>query len=254
MAAVDRAEMSFLDHLAELRKLVVQVAVVLLLAMSVCIFFAPRLQLMLLDPLQRAIEISQSEGALALLAPTEGFVVQLRIAFFAGLVLASPINFLLIWRFFAPALKPGERTRGLPLLLAASLFFLLGVSFGWYVMGYAVGFFLQYGAPDIPNAWSLDRYIRFVTQLCLAFGLVFQLPVVIHLLARLGIVGPRTLARYRRHAILAIVIVAAALTPPDPFSQMLLAVPVYLLFEISILLARLVYKPRQSEESDHAKA
>ncbi len=242
--------MSFLDHLAELRKLVVQVVVVTLVAMSACFFLAPILQTLLLEPLHRAIAISGGEGGLALLAPTEGFIVQLRIAFFAGVVLASPVLFLLCWRFFAPALKPGERSRGFPLLISASFFFMLGVAFGWYVMGYAVGFFLQYGSTDIPNAWSLDRYIRFVTQLCLAFGVVFQLPVVIHLLARLGIVGPATLAKYRRHAIVAILILAAALTPPDPFSQLLLAAPVYLLFEFSILLARLVYKPRRPDAHD----
>ncbi len=245
--------MTFLEHLGELRVVVFRVLITLIAGMAACLGFARWIQQLLILPFESAAaRLGAEAGQLALLSPTEGFIVHLKIAFFAGIIVGSPVIFYHIWRFVAPGLYARERRAALPVILSATVCFLSGVVFGFYVLSFATEFFLRFSTAEIANQWSLTRYIGFVTRLVFAFGVVFELPLVIFILSRMGLVTPDTLKRYRRHAAIGIVVLAAVLTPPDPISQMLLALPVYLLFEFSILVSRMVYRKRMEPEEEQA--
>jgi sec-independent protein translocase protein TatC len=244
-----RSEMSFLEHLEELRGTLFRVIILLLVGMIACFAFADRIQSLLTLPFDRAAaRAGEGAGQLVLLAPTEGFIVHVKIALFAGLMVVSPLVFWQIWRFVSPGLHKKERRAAFPVILSASVCFLGGAAFGFNMLSFATEFFLTFATTDVANQWSLSSYIGFVTQLVLAFGLVFELPLVIFILSRMGIVSPATLSKFRRHAIVGILLTSAILTPPDPISQVMLAGPVYLLFELSILISRMVYRRRQIEE------
>jgi sec-independent protein translocase protein TatC len=241
--------MTFLEHLDELRGVILRALAALVATSVLCFVFAPQLQSLLTLPFDRAAaRLGTDSGSLVLLAPTEGFVVHVKLALFGGLILASPVIFWQIWRFVAPGLYARERRATLPVIAGATLCFLAGAWFGFHAIGLATEFFLRFATADVANQWSLARYIGFVTRLVLAFGLVFELPLVIFVLSRMGLVTPRTLGRYRRHAAVAFLVAGAVLTPPDPVSQLLLAVPVYLLFEVSILVSRLVHRQRRPDD------
>lgn len=245
--------MTFLEHLDELRTVIVRVLAVLLAGMVACFAFAPRIQSILTLPFDRAAaRVGATAGSLVLLAPTEGFIVHVKIALFAGLLATSPLIFWQIWRFVAPGLYVRERRAALPVILSATVCFLGGAWFGFQVLGLATEFFLRFATVDVVNQWSLSRFIGFVTRLMLAFGVVFELPLVIFVLSRMGLVTPKMLSGWRRHAVVAILIVGAVLTPPDPISQLLLAGPLYLLFEVSIVVSRLVYRKRRRDEAERA--
>lgn len=247
------SSMTFLEHLDELRGVIVRVLAVVLVGMVACFAFAARIQQILTLPFDRAAaRVGANAGSLVLLAPTEGFIVHVKIALFAGLLLGSPLIFWQIWRFVAPGLLVGERRAALPVILSATVFFLGGAWFGFQVLGLATEFFLRFATADVVNQWSLSRFIGFVTRLMLAFGVVFELPLVVFILSRMGLVTPKMLAGWRRHAVVAILVVGAILTPPDPISQMLLAGPLYLLFEFSILVSRMVHRKRRIEEAQAA--
>lgn len=245
------ADMSFLDHLEELRGVLFRVVIIALVGMIACFIFAARIQDLLTLPFDRAAaRIGLAAGQLALLAPTEGFIVHVKIALFTGLMIGSPLIFWQIWRFVSPGLYPTEKRFAFPIVASASLCFLGGAAFGFNILSFATEFFLKFATADIANQWSLTKYIGFVTRLVFAFGLVFELPLVIFILSRMGLVTPQTLSAYRRHAVLGILVLAAILTPPDPISQAMLAGPVYLLFEISILISRIVYRRRKRSSGD----
>ncbi len=249
--AARRSEMSFLEHLEELRGTLFRVIIMLLAGMVACFAFADRIQSLLTLPFDRAAaRVGEGAGQLVLLAPTEGFIVHVKIALFAGLMVVSPLVFWQIWRFVSPGLHKKERRAAFPIILSASVCFLGGAAFGFNMLSFATEFFLTFATSEVANQWSLSRYIGFVTQLVLAFGLVFELPLVIFILSRMGIVSPATLSKFRRHAIVGILLTSAILTPPDPISQVMLAGPVYLLFELSILISRIVYRRRMEAETE----
>jgi sec-independent protein translocase protein TatC len=240
-----KKEMSFLGHLDELRTVLVRVIITLLVGMVLCFGFARYIQKILVFPFDKAAQrVGEAAGQLVLLTPTEGFIVHLKIALFAGLLLGIPVIFVHIWQFVSPGLYKHERKSAFPVILAASVCFIGGSAFGYNVIGFATEFFLRFSTPDIANQWSLSKYIAFVSRLMLAFGVVFELPLVIFILSRMGLVTPKLLSQYRKHAFISILVVGAILTPPDPISQMMLAGPVYLLFEFSILVSRMVYRKR----------
>jgi sec-independent protein translocase protein TatC len=243
--------LGFLDHLDELRTVFVRVAITWMIGMVACFAFAGILQSILTLPFNLAVEASGLHNVrLSLLRPTEGFVTHMKIAFFAGMIFTSPIVFYHIWSFVSPGLKKGEKRAAFPLLIVGSIMFLVGVAFGYNVLRFATAFFLSFETPDVANQWSLSSYISYVSMLMLAFGIVFQLPLVIFVLSRMGLVGPTFLRGVRRHALITILIFSAVLTPPDPFSQMIMAGPLYLLYELSILISWMVY--RKKEELDSA--
>ena len=190
-------------------------------------------------------------GQVVFLAPTEAFFVRLKVAALAGVFLSLPVMLYQLWRFVSVGLTPTERRYSLSLVPAALALFVSGAAFAFLViLPIGVRFLLSYQTPDLVPMISVQAYTSFVTAFVLAFGLLFQLPVVILFLARLGVVTPASLAAGRKYALLAIVTASAVLTPGgDVVSQMLMAVPTYILYEVSIWVARLVSPRPVAQES-----
>jgi len=233
--------MGFWEHLDELRGALVRSALAVAATSALCLAFAARLQHLLVLPFERAAaQVGPAAGHLALLTPTEGFLVRIKLALLAGLLLASPVVFWQIWGFVAPGLHARERRLVLPVAGASSLLFVAGSAFGWWVMGIATAFLLGYGTETIPNQWSLASYAAFTAQVMLGLGLVFQLPLAILFLVRLGVLGTAGLRRARRLALVVIVVAVALLPMQDPLSLVLMSAPLYLLYELSILAGRVV--------------
>jgi len=223
--------MPFLEHLGELRGRMVKAAVALGLGMAVAFFFSERLIGWLARPLATP---------LVFISPAEAFWANLKVAFMGGVLLGLPVALYQVWKFIEPGLYPRERRYGGVFVLVASLLFVAGLAFcGWVVFPFAIRFLLGYKTAGMTPMLAVGIYIDFAVKFFLAFGLIFELPPVITLLARLGVVTPERLAANRKYAVLGAFVVAAVLTPtPDIFNQCLMALPLMLLYELGILSAR----------------
>ena len=233
--------MTIVEHLEELRKRLLYSLAAFGVATSAGYLFVERILAVVLRPV----------GQVVFLAPTEAFFVRLKVAALAGVFLSLPVTLYQLWRFVSVGLTPTERRYSLSLIPAALALFVSGAAFAFLViLPIGVRFLLSYQTPNLVPMISVQAYTSFVTAFVLAFGLLFQLPVVILFLARLGVVTPAALAAGRKYALLAIVIASAVLTPGgDVVSQMLMAVPTYILYEVSILVARLVSPRPVAQES-----
>jgi sec-independent protein translocase protein TatC len=237
----DPKEMSFLDHLDELRTVLIQSAAAFAILMVISWFFSGRI----LDLLVRPLPVE----SLYFQSPTEAFVVRVRISLAAGLMAAFPFILFRVWAFVSPALFSHERKRILPFALASSTLFYAGVAFCYLVLiPIVLEFLLAYGTPYLNPLISVNSYFAFVARLCFAFGVVFQLPVVVLLLSILGIVTPQWLLRQWRYGVLVVFVGSAVLTPPDAVSMVAMALPVILLYLASVLVAFVVLR-RKGKES-----
>ncbi len=227
--------MSFLDHLEELRTRIIR-SLIAVLAGAVLGYGASKPVLS---------SLARSAGELQALSPLETLWVRIKLSLVIGLVLAFPYVMFQAWRFVAPGLYRNEQRVALGLIVSSSVCFLLGGLFSFAIVGPNAMRVLQgFGPPEIVHRWSVARYVSFVLNLMLAFGAVFELPVAMFFLTKLGVVTPALLRRRRRHAIVLIFILAALLTPPDAFTQVLLALPLLVLYEVGIL-ASLAAQPRK---------
>ncbi|MEC9379261.1 MAG: twin-arginine translocase subunit TatC, partial [Candidatus Latescibacterota bacterium] len=179
------------------------------------------------------------------------FIVSLQVALLGGLILASPIVFYQLWRFVAPGLLNKERRLVLPIIGLSVFCFLLGAAVAHQiVLPLGLRFFLSLEPADMISQWAVDEYIGFVLRLLLGFGVVFEMPVVSLFLSRLGLLTPDYLRRVRRYAVVGIFLVAAVFTPPDPISQLLMALPLMVLYEISIGVSHLAQRKPVSFDDD----
>jgi sec-independent protein translocase protein TatC len=230
--------MSILDHLMELRERLVKAVLALLIGTVLSLAFTPQLLKLLIRPMGDRIPQS--------LAPTESIIVYFKIALIAGAVLAMPVIVYQLIRFILPGLTDQERKYLRIVVPGAGALFAIGVGFASFVMLPFTAKYLQGFLSDIilPN-WTINNYIGFVTTLAFWLGVVFETPLIIAFLARLGIISPQMLAKNRKYAIVLIAVMAAVITPtPDPVNMTLVMVPLYLLFEVGVILARLLYRPR----------
>lgn len=252
----DMAEMSFLDHLEELRWRIWKGLGGLLVMTIVCSFFADWIiDRLLLAPthadffMYRTFGIDAIDVALQNRNITGQFFAYWGTIFAVGLILGSPVIVYQLWKFIEPGLYPGEK-KGLRFSAAfATVFFMLGIAFGYLVLTpLALQFFAHFSISDqIVNEFDISKYFGMVTMWCFGVGLLFELPVVVYFLAKLGIVTPEVLRNGRRFAIVIILIVAAILTPPDPISQVIVAIPLLVLYELSIYIAAIVARRREKE-------
>ena len=233
--------MSFIEHLEELRSRLIKSLAAVLVGFIAAYFVSGYI----IDFLNRPF-LELSDAQLTLLAPTEGFMVKLKTAFLASLALSSPVIFYQFWKFVAPGLYQKEKRFILPVVCWSVLLFLLGGIFAYHVLPFAMRFFHSFAGGGVENFWSLSKYITFVTYLLLAFGLVFELPLVIYFAARMGLVTPAFLRKKRRHAIILLLVLSALVTPPDVFTQAVLALPLVILYEVSIFLAVIAVKKRKA--------
>ena len=247
MAEEKFEEMSLIGHLTELRKRLLWSFLYILLIFIVCFYFADELFAFLASPLVELFDKDKGQGFIYT-ALQEAFFTELKIAFFFALFFSFPLIAIQIWRFIAPGLYKKEKRAFLPYLVATPILFFAGGSMVYFIIApLAWSFFLSYqnlGSSGVPIRLEakMGEYLSLMMRFIFAFGLAFQLPVVLSLMAIVGMVTYESLKRFRKYAIVLAFLSAAFLTPPDPFSQISLALPIIFLYEVSIYIAKLIQK------------
>ena len=241
MNDLDESKAPLLDHLIELRKRLLWCLAALALAFFACLYVAKPIFAVLVQPL-----IAAGQGKIIYTDIFEAFFVEVKVALFAALMITFPVLATQLWRFVAPGLYRKEKRALLPFLLMTPVLFGAGASFAYYIaMPYALRFLLSFqgdvGGIQQEALPGVGNYLTFVTRFIFGFGVAFLLPIVLMLLERAGLVTRDQLARSRRYAIVGAVAIAAVLTPPDAVSQLMLAVPLYALYEFAILAIRLTH-------------
>lgn len=226
-------QMTLVEHLDELRRcILISLAAVLIGACAAFWKIKAILKFLMLPPVDHLVFFS----------PTEAFMAYFKLAFFVGLIFASPIVLYQLWAFVSAGLKDNERRITLTFFPFSVLLFLGGAAFGFFIaIPWALKFLINFAGPDVSAVISISNYLSFITIFIFIFGLVFELPVAVLILSKLGLVTPAFLSSNRKWAILIIFIIAAVLTPtPDAFTQCLMAAPLIILYEVSIWVSKLV--------------
>ena len=229
--------MSIFDHLGELRSRLMRAGLVVLVFFFIFLGFSEKLMMFLKEPLVRALP--PGVNALHFTGPMDVFVVNIKVAMLVGVLAACPVWLYQFWKFFEPALYPKERKYILPFIVASIALFVAGISFCFFIiLPLTLSFLLELGMQVGTPIITVTDYISMLMLLLFGFGIVFETPLIIVLLAMLDIIDLEMLTANRRIIIIIILIVAAIMTPPDPISQMAMAVPVYLMYEMAILIVR----------------
>lgn len=280
-----REEMAFLDHLEELRWRILRGLAAILIGAVVCFVFSDPIMQLLTHPYEEAVlslENQRSSSAveamqslvnnwlgrspkqepsalevteippsrrLQSLRPMTYFFINLQVAFLGGVMLALPIIFLQIWQFVAPGLLRNEKRLALPIIALSVLCFSIGAMIAYMlVLPLGLRFFLALEPPDMTSQWAADEYVGFVLRLIMGFGIVFEMPVLALFLSKAGVLTADLMRRIRRYAIIIIFGLAAFITPPDPVSQIMMALPLLLLYELSIWVCRVSAPKKKREE------
>ena len=262
--------MTFWEHLEELRRRIIIIAITIAVFTLICLSFSRPIEKVIMFPLgtsmntliARAIDTAGGSeasilGFLAIVmragtsnvnaelmkvGPLEGIMAFLKLGITAGILLALPIIIYQVWAFVFPALNREERRFAIPLFLIILTFFILGAAFAYFIVTPVV---LQFSAqlfPSMPNRWDLQNYVSFITRLILRFGIAFELPIVMAFLSRIGVINARGFREKQNYALLGICVMSALLTPADPWSMLLMAIPLFLLYQLGIFFAYLVEK------------
>jgi sec-independent protein translocase protein TatC len=256
-------KMPLTEHLSELRKRLIIIISSIGVGFSLSFYFSKTIFTYLTKPLSSEITLrpefpfifffEKSSPSLVFLAPTEALWMYLKVSLIAGLFLTLPVVFYQLWKFVAPGLLPKEKQYALPFVILSTTLFLLGAIFCFYfILPFAIRFLLSYGTEQLKPMLSVGNYIDFCLKFLLAFGLIFEIPLAIIFLSRIGIVTPEVLSRTRKYAILLAFIVAAFLTPtPDIFNMTLMAIPIIFLYEVGIIASRIfVQKKPEVKKTD----
>ncbi len=238
---------SFVGHLTELRSRLIKSFLFLLLAFILCYIFSEDIYKFLVKPYSDAVLENNLDRRLIFTALHEAFLTYLKVAFFASFFITSPIILTQIWKFVAPGLYKNEKKALLPYLIATPLLFILGGMLVYYlIMPLAIQFFLSFetqgdvGSIAIQLEAKVNEYLSLIMRLIFAFGISFQLPVILSLLARIGLIDSVYLKKRRKYVVVIIFTIAAILTPPDPITQIGLALPLLILYELSILTVKMI--------------
>jgi sec-independent protein translocase protein TatC len=267
-ADVQGPEMSFMDHLEELRwRIVKSLGVVVVLGIGLFLIKDWLFDTVLLGPFDKdffsyrmfcafsdAIGIS---GALCFEPPAldiqaigfaEPFVTSIKVAFISGFFLAFPFVFYQFWKFISPGLYDKERKATRGIVFICSFLFFLGVLFGYFIIApFAINFLGNFVLPKVNNIPTLSSVISYMVMFTAPAGMIFELPIVIYFLSKIGLVTPDVMRKYRKHSIIGVLLLAAIITPPDVITQFLIGIPLYILYEISIFISGRVEKQREKE-------
>ncbi|HET7816423.1 MAG TPA: twin-arginine translocase subunit TatC [Sphingomicrobium sp.] len=252
MKDIDETKSPLLDHLIELRRRLLWSVTVLATLFFVCLYFATHIFAFLVQPL-----LAAGQGKIIFTDIFEAFFVEVKVALFAALMLGFPFFATQMWKFVAPGLYAREKRALLPFLLLTPVFFLGGASFAYFfAMPWALHFLLGYqgdvGGIQQEALPGVGNYLSFSTRFLFGFGVAFLLPILLMILERAGIVTREQLARSRRYAIVGAAVISAVLTPPDVVSQLMLLIPLYLLYELAILAIRVTHWQRGRREAAQA--
>ncbi len=262
---MDKAPLT--EHLSEARNRIVVALIAIMVAFGVCYYYSEFIFRYLTFPLHNTMKFSfeypylsfvpgtMFDYKLVVLRPVEALWTHIKISFISAFIISSPIIFYEIWKFIAPGLLPKEKKYAVPFVLTTTCLFMVGALFCFFiVLPFAMNFLLDYKMENLENSWTLGYYIDFCLTFILAFGAVFELPVVTVFATRLGIVTTDFLAKNRKYAVLIAFVIAAVLTPtPDAFNQTLMAVPIIVLYEVGIVASRILNrkkKPKEAEEKE----
>lgn len=270
----EEIEMSFLDHLEELRWHIIR-SLIAIVVFTIAAFAAKSfvIDTVILGPSRvdfwtydKLCQLSEMVNSRAFCVDELPFKIQVRkvsgqfmthiiVSFVAGLIVGFPYLFWEIWRFIKPGLHPKERKASRGATFSVSFLFALGVLFGYYLISpISVRFFATYEiSASLQNEWDLSSYISTVTMIVLGSGLLFQLPVVVYFLTKAGLVSSSLMKKYRKHAIIVILILGAFITPPDPFSQVLIALPLMTLYQLSIFIAKRIERKEAKAQRELMK-
>lgn len=227
------------EHLAELRTRMFRVTAAVVVGTIIAFIFSEQLLNFIVEP----YTLANPGAELVFFKVTDAFSAVMRVSLFGGLILASPVIFYQLWRYVSPALSSKEKRWAYPISAVFAFLFLIGSFVGYIALQRGLGFLLDFGGPSLQPLIDVSNYMRFATRFILAFGIAFEFPVFLFAAAAVGVVDSRKLRDNRRWAILIILVAAAVITPSgDPLTLMMLAVPLYVLYEFSILAIRLILR------------
>tara|TARA_Y100000590_G_scaffold450514_1_gene590310 strand:+ start:1059 stop:1826 length:768 start_codon:yes stop_codon:yes gene_type:complete len=251
----NKSEVGFVSHLTELRKRLINSLIFLVVLFVFCYYFSEYIYGFLVDPYAQAVKNDGIERRLIFTALQETFLTYLKVSFFAAFFITCPYILIQVWKFIAPGLYEHEKSAIMPYLVLTPILFLLGGMLVYYlIMPLAIKFFLSFESAGLSTNLPIqleakvNEYLSLVMKLIFAFGLSFQLPVVLSLLARIGFVDSKFLKERRKYVVVIIFAAAALLTPPDPITQIGLAIPLLILYELSIFSVKII--ERKSEEKN----
>jgi sec-independent protein translocase protein TatC len=251
-------EMTVLEHIDELRVRIIKIVLGILVPIIVSMIYYEDIFRFLLNPvygmnyLQGFMEnfgLSMKETPenlviLQAIKPQDTFLAALKSSFTVGIFVSFPWIVYQIWGFISPALSGSEKKHTLPVVIFSSLFFLIGGSFAYFIaLPFTLNFLANFGSDIVKNQWAIGEYFDFVVQIILAFGVVFELPLLAFVLAKLDLISAKFLRGHRKTALVVFLVLSAVLTPPDVTSQMMMAIPLLLLFEVSIIIVA-IFKPK----------
>ncbi len=243
----ENKETGFISHLVELRKRLISSLIFLFILFVICYYFSDYIYGFLVDPFAEAVKNDNIERRLIFTALQETFLTYLKVSFFAAFFITSPFILIQIWKFIAPGLYDHEKSAIMPYLVLTPILFLLGGMLVYYlIMPLAIKFFLSFESAGLTTTLPIqleakvNEYLSLVMKLIFAFGLSFQLPIVLSLLARIGLIDSKFLKERRKYVVVIIFAAAALLTPPDPITQIGLAIPLLILYELSILSVKII--------------
>ncbi|NPV92230.1 MAG: twin-arginine translocase subunit TatC [Firmicutes bacterium] len=247
--------MSWLQHFEDLRKVLVVSTIVLVVASGACFFVSDQILKVLSYPITSKSATGETVQKLIFIGVTEGFFIKFKVALYAGFVVSFPVIAWQIWRFIGPALYPKEKNLVLKLVPVTVLLFVIGVVFAYFMIFPVMLEFLLNVSGDLQPMITVSEYVSFCVSFLVPFGLVFEMPIIAIFLTRIGILTPGWLSSKRKYSLLICFIVAAILTPsPDPFSQTMMALPMYLLYEVSIIVSRMTRAKKDARQKAEEEA
>ena len=227
------SNMTFIDHLEELRWRIIKSLIGILLGSAIIFFFIDEIFQILLYP----TTLLDSPPTLQVLKVHGMFMIKWGIAFIGGLILGIPVITFQLWKFISPGLLKNERKYAFPIVLFSFISFITGVLFAYFIIiPFSLNFFSSMGYVDVENNFSINYYFSYILWLIFSSGLLFQLPVLVVIFTLIGILTPPFMRHYRRHSFITILILSALITPPDPISLLMMSLPLILLYELSIIL------------------
>jgi sec-independent protein translocase protein TatC len=252
MTEPNEDKMPLTSHLEELRKRLVRILIAVGIAFLGCFAFKEELFRIVAQPL---ISVLPQGSYMVYTGLPEAFFTYIKVSFYAGLFVASPVVLYHIWKFISPGLFPKEKKFVAPFVITSTLLFIGGVCFGYFlVLPSAYKFFLEFTTDFLKPMLSMREYLTLTLKLLLSFGVIFEIPVFLFFMTKIGLVTPRKLARMRRYAIVVCFIVAAIITPtPDAFTQCMMAIPMVILYEVGIIVSKLATRKKDDADREQTE-